>query len=100
MLLAGKPRRAEVVQFPHHGSKHLDPTGLVAWTGADWLVASQGLSWGTSPAPEMPGSAVRCCYTATAGAVACRGNWVGWWRHSDETPVSRLLARALTRMAC
>lgn len=77
MLLAGKPRRAEVVQFPHHGSRRLDPTGLVAWTGADWLIASQGTGWAKSP-PALEGSEVRCLSTATAGAVTCRATVQGW----------------------
>jgi len=77
MLLAGKPRRSEVVQFPHHGSRRLDPTGLVAWTGAEWLIASQGTGWATS-APAVPGSAVHCLSTATAGAVTCRATERGW----------------------
>ncbi len=86
MLLQTEPRRCEVVMFPHHGSKRLDPTALVYWTGAEWLIACQGAT--TTRGAAMPDAiaGARIQSTHAHGAITCRATPGGWEVESFRSP--------------
>jgi competence protein ComEC len=75
-VLASAPQRCEVLMYPHHGSKRLDPTGLVRWARPGWLIACQGAA--TVQATPDAGRSVRFLSTQTAGAITFRGTASGW----------------------
>jgi competence protein ComEC len=89
MFLRTEPRRCEVVMFPHHGSKRLDPMPLVRWARAEWLIACQGATTLRGDASPDSIAGVRLRSTHTHGAITCRATPTGWVVETFRTPVTR-----------
>ncbi len=69
-LLDSRPRRADVVLAPHHGSRHSRPAQFVAWSDPAWIIASTGHGRSLdalSLACQRQGTTLLS--TSTAGAV-------------------------------
>lgn len=65
-----RPRRIDVFQAPHHGSKASNVPALAEWARPRVAVSSQGPPRGPGGVPEP--------YTATGGAVPEHlGRWGG-----------------------
>lgn len=92
-LLKQRPKRADVLMAPHHGSQAALPKQLIDWAAPRLIVVNRGPPLGNSVRVENVGAGVSLWDTYSAGAVLLRLHRTGLIAESYRTGERVVIAR-------
>lgn len=92
-LLNQRPRQADVLMAPHHGSRAALPKPLLDWAAPRMIVVNRGPPQGNSVRAEDAGPGVHLWDTHSAGAITLRLHRTGLVAESFRTAERVVIAR-------